>query len=214
MSEEILEKLRNAILTFDNKGAAAFSQEAIDAQIDPMIVMDALIKAVQIVGDAFGAGKMFLPELVGAADALQAATPIVEAEIEKKGHKRESLGTIVIGTVAGDMHTIGKSMVTSLLAAEGFEVHDIGINVPSEKFIEAVKEHQPEILGMSALLSTTAPECKHVIDQLNGVGLRDGVKVMVGGGAMTAEFAKGIGADGYEPTAPAAVKLAHRLLQR
>lgn len=209
MGEGILEQLRKAILEYDGSRSAALAQEALDAGIDPLTVMDTLIKAVRVVGDAFGSGELFLPELVGAADALQAAAPHVEEAIVRKGQKRQSLGVVVVGTVAGDIHTIGKSMVSSLLTAEGFEVHDIGIDVPAERFVEAIKKYEAQILGMSALLTTTAPQAKVVIDMLMEAGLRKNVKVMVGGGAITAEYAQAMGADGYEPTAPGAVKLAH-----
>jgi methanogenic corrinoid protein MtbC1 len=139
---------------------------------------------------------------------MQSAMPIIEEAIMARGIKRESPGAVVIGTVSGDIHTIGKSIVASLLTAAGFEVYDLGIDVPVEKFIAAIRDYRPDILAMSALLTTTAPEAGKVIDALEGEGLRDGLKVMVGGGAMTERLAKDIGADGYAPVAPGAVTLA------
>ena len=214
MDQEVLKKLKEAVLGFDKEQSGALAREAVQAGIDPLRIMDALIEAVKEVGDAFGAGDLFLPELVGAADAMQAATPVIEEEIQKRGMKRKVLGKVVLGTVAGDIHTIGKSMVASLLTAEGFEVHDLGIDVIAEKFVEAIREDEADIVAMSSLLTTTAPQCKIVIDQLVAVGLREKVKVMVGGGAVTAAFAQAMGADGYQPTAPGAVKLAHQWMDK
>jgi len=122
------------------------------------------------------------------------------------------LGIIVIGTVYGDIHTIGKTMVATLLIAEGFIVNDLGINVTSEHFVEGIKKYKADILAMSALMTTTAPEQRKVIETLKKDGLRDRVKIMIGGGAITQEFTNSIGADGYDPTAPGAVKLARRLI--
>jgi len=208
MAQDILEDLKQAILDYNKAVCPVLAQEALDAGVDPIAVMDALIEAVKKVGDDFGEGVLFLPDLVGASDALQAAAPVIENAIKQSGRKREALGTVVIGTVAGDIHTIGKSMVASLLMADGFEVRDVGVDVPAERFIEAIREYDADILGMSALLTTTAPQCQVVINRLAEVGLRDKVRVMVGGGAITAPFAQGMGADGYKPTAPGAVALA------
>lgn len=212
MENEILENLSRSVLTFDERGAAEWAERAVAEGVDPLKAMDALVVAIKEVGDAFGRGDAFLPELIGAAGSLLRAMPIIEAEILRRGAERKSLGKVVIGSVAGDIHNIGKSMVSSLLTAAGFSVHDLGIDVSTEKFLRSVKEHQPDILAMSALLTTTAPEGKKVIDALKEAGMRDKVKVMIGGGAITAEFARRIGADGYDPTAPGAVKVAGALL--
>ena len=211
-NKETLQDLKKAILDCNKVKSADFTRKAISEGIDPMQVMDELTEAIRQVGDGFGKGNLFLPELVGAAEALQNAMPIVENAIKETRKRRKTLGIVVLGTVAGDIHTIGKSMVGSLLIAEGFELHDLGINIPMEKFIEAVKEYNADILAMSALLTTTAPEAKKVIDALEEEGIRDKVKVMVGGGAITGDFAKNIKADGYDSTAPGAVKLARNLL--
>ena len=139
---------------------------------------------------------------------MSAATAILQAEIAKTGAKQKSNGIIVIGTVYGDIHDIGKNMVATLLRAAGFEVHDLGVNIPAKDFVAAVVRFNAEILAMSALLTTTAPEQRKVIQALVAEGLRDRVRVMVGGAGLTAAFAKDIGADGYGTTAPAAVRLA------
>jgi len=212
METEILENLKKAVLEYNVEGAANWANKALEEGIDPVAALDALIEAIRQVGAAFGKGECWLPDLVGAADAMQSAMPIIEGEIEKKGAKRESMGKVVIGSVFGDIHNIGKSMVTSLLTADGFEVIDLGINVEMEEFVERVKELEADILAMSALLTTTAPEGKKVIDRLKEVGWKGKVKVMIGGGAINAAFAESIGADGYDPTAPGAVKLARSFI--
>ena len=171
-----------------------------------------MTETLRIIGDGFEKGEFFLPDLIGAADAMTVALPILEVEIKKKGSKVKSLGNIVIGTVYGDIHSIGKTMVATLLTAAGFGVFDIGIDLKAEAFIDAVKKHNAGILSMSALLTVTAPEMKKVIGQLKKEGLRDRIRIMVGGGAITQEFTDSIGADGYGPAAPGAAKLAKKLL--
>ncbi len=211
-SQEVLENLKKAILEYDAVGAANWAKRAVAEKIDPLKAIDALIEVIKKVGDGFGKGELFLPELMGAAEAMQSAMPLLEAEIVKKGMERKSLGTVVIGTVYGDIHDIGKTMVSTLLTTGGFSVHDLGVNKSVEEFVQAVKQYQPDILAMSALLTMTAPEQRKVIDTLKKEGLRGKMKVMVGGGAITQEFADEIGADGYDATAPGAVGLARRLL--
>jgi methanogenic corrinoid protein MtbC1 len=135
-------------------------------------------------------------------------------ELRRSGKERKSSGVVVIGTVFGDIHNIGKDMVATLLMADGFVVHDLGVNVTAERFIEAVREHRADLLAMSALLSISAPEQKKVIADLKNTGLRNTARVMVGGGAITQEFADSIGADGYAATAPLATALARTLLNQ
>jgi len=212
MSNEILENLKKAVVEYDTQGAASWAIKAVEEGVDPIKALDAVTEAIRLVGDAFGRGNLWLPDLVGASEAALAATPILEEAIERRGAKRESLGTVVIGTVYGDIHSIGKAMVATLLRAEGFQVHDLGVNIQAEEFIEAIKKYDADILAMSALMTTTAPEQMKVIETLKKEGLREKVKVMVGGGGVTKEFADSIGADGYDPTAPGAVKLAKSLL--
>lgn len=212
MSIEVIENLKKAILEYDTEAAAKWAAQAVQQKVNPNEALKAMTEAIREIGDGFAAGDLFLPDLVGAADAMSAATPIIDQEIARVGAKKESLGSAVIGTVYGDIHTIGKTMVATLLTAEGFTVEDLGINVTAEQFVEGVRKYQPDILAMSALMTMTAPEQKKVIETLKNQGLRDGVKIMVGGGAITQEFADSIGADGYEPTAPGAAKLARRLV--
>jgi len=184
----------------------------VEAKIDPIEALDALTEAIRQVGDLFSKDELWLPDLVRAATAMQAAAPILQEELKRTGVERESLGTIVAGTVLGDIQDIGKSMVCTLLTAGGFVVHDLGVNVKAETFAEAITDYRADILAMSALLTTTAFEQRKVIDILKEKDIRKQVKIMIGGAAITAEFAESIGADGYEPTAPGAVILAGKLL--
>ena len=208
----ILEELRKAVLDYDPEGAANCAKKAMSENMEPLEALDALTQAIRDVGDRFGKGELWLPDLVGAADAMQAATPIIEEELERTGAKRTSLGVVVLGTVFGDIHNIGKDMVGTLLTAAGFDVKNLGVDVRADEFMEAIMRYKADILAMSALLTTTAPEQRKVIEMLKAEKMRDKVKVMVGGGSITHEFARNIGADGYEPTAPGAVDLALKLL--
>ena len=214
MGVEVLEDLKKAIIGYDREAAANLARKAVQEKIDPLKALDAMTVAIRQVGDGFGKGELFLPELVAAAAAMAAAAPIIEEEINRVDARRESLGTVVIGTVYGDIHTIGKAMVATLLTADGFVVNDLGINVSAEGFVSGIKRYKADILAMSALMTMTAPEQRKVMETLKREGLRDKVKIMVGGGAITQEFADSIGADGYDPTAPGAVKLARKLAGR
>ncbi len=212
MQDAILEGLREAILKYDVQGAVDCATKAAEAKADPVKSLEVVTTALREVGDGFGKGELWLPDLIGAADAAQAAIPVIEKEIEKAGAKRKSVGRVVIGTVFGDIHDIGKAMVAALLRADGFEVIDLGINITDAEFVEGIKKHKPDVLAMSALLTMTSFEQMKVIEMLKGEGLRDKVKVMVGGGAITQEFADMIGADGYDVSAPRAVGLARKLV--
>jgi len=212
MGIEVLDNLKKAIIEYDSQGAASWARSVVKEGIDPTRALDAMTVAIRQIGDGFSRGELWLPDLVGAADAMSAATPIIEEEIKRVGAKRESLGTVVIGTVYGDIHTIGKTMVATLLQADGFIVNDLGINVTTEEFLEGINKYKADILAMSSLMTTTASEQRKVVETLKKEGIRDRVRVMVGGGAITQAVADTIGADGYDPTAPGAVKLARRLI--
>jgi len=206
MSETLI-KFREAILAYDAKAATELAAKAIGEGEDPLNIADVGIEVLKQIGDSFGRGDAWLPDLIGASDTITKAMSLIETELKLRGKKRRTLGTIVIGTVYGDIHNIGKDMLATLAAAEGFEVVDLGVDVKRETFMGAIREHEPDILAMSALLTTTAPEQGKVIRMLKDEGFRDKLKVVVGGGAITSEFARSIGADGYEPTAPMGVKL-------
>ena len=208
----MLEQLKNMVLDFDIDIAEETAKEAIESGIDPIEAANALTEGIQIVGDKFGTGELFLPDLVCASEVLKKAFPVINAEIEKRGEKAASLGKVVLGTVFGDIHNIGKDMVSTLLYAAGFEVIDLGINVRGEDFLKAVRDEKPDILAMSALLTTTAAEQRNVIEGLGKEGLRDKVKIIVGGSPINQEFADSIGADGYGATAPEGVRMVKKFL--
>jgi len=213
MDNEILINLKKAIIEYDRKRAVDWANKAVEGKVDPITAIDAMTEAIRQVSDGFERGDLWLPDLVGAGDAMSRAVPIIEGEIKRRGERRkESAGVIVIGTVKGDIHDIGKNMVATLLTIDGFTVHDLGVNVSAEQFIERLKNNKVDILAMSALLTMTSREERRVIDTLREEGIRDKVKIMVGGGTITQEFADDIGADGYDSTAVGAVKLAKRLI--
>jgi methanogenic corrinoid protein MtbC1 len=213
LDEEIFGNLRKSILTYDAQLALTSSKQGVEKGIDPVKLLDAMTAAIREVGDGFGRGKLWVPDMLAAVEAMQSGLPIIEEEIKKRGVRREAFGVAVVGTVLGDIHSIGKTMVAAFLAAGGFEVHDLGVDIKAEQFVEAVKSYRPDILCLSALLTVTAPQQKTVIELLEKEHLRPPTRVLVGGGAITEEFAESIGADGYEPTAPAGAKLARRLVE-
>jgi len=176
------------------------------------ILAKGLIGGMSVVGERFGAGDMFLPEVLMSAHAMHQGLEIVKPLLAKSGEK--ALGSVVIGTVEGDIHDIGKRIVGFMLEGNGYEVTDLGTDVKAEAFIQAIEEHKPDILGMSALLTTTMPNMGKTIDLLKEKGLRKGIKVMVGGAPINEQYAKSIGADGYAPEAGSAVELVKELLAR
>jgi len=210
---DILQELKNMVLEFDIDNADEIAKKAIASGVNPLQAAQALTEGIRIVGEKFGSGELFLPDLVCASEVLKKAFPVINKAIEENGEKQSSLGKVIIGTVFGDIHSIGKGMVSTLLYASGFEVIDLGINVKGEDFLNAVRIYEPDILAMSALLTTTAAEQKNVIEGLKKEGLRDRVKIVVGGSPINQEFADSIGADGYGATAPDGVKLVKRLLK-
>ena len=212
MAGSALDELKRIVLDFDMDNAEAVAKQAIAEGADPLECAQALTDGIREIGDRFGTGELFLPDLVCASEVVKNALPSIISEIEKQGKEQRTLGKVIIGTVFGDIHSIGKSMVATLLFAAGFEVIDLGINVKSEDFLGAVREHEPDILAMSALLTTTMMEQKNVIEGLKKEHLRERVKVIVGGSPINQEFADSVGADGYGATAPEGVKVARKLL--
>jgi corrinoid protein of di/trimethylamine methyltransferase len=205
------DSLFTAILNGKSDDAAAATREAIAQDISPQdLINGQMIRAMSEVGQRFQDGKAFVPQLLMAGRAMKAALEILKPMMA--GSASTSLGKVVIGTVKGDLHDIGKNLVASMLEGCGFEVVNIGIDVSADTFIEAVKENQPDILCMSALLTTTMGYMKDVIDALEAAGIRDQVKVMVGGAPVTQGFADEIGADGYSDNANSAVTVAKQLL--
>ena len=206
-----LRDLADAVIAGDAVKAKELTDAALADGIDPaQIINDALIAAMGVVGERFGRGEIYVPEMLYSARAMQTSLAMVEPLLAAGGSV--SRGSVVIGTVKGDVHDIGKNIVIIMLRGAGFTVHDLGVDVTVERFVEAVRELRPDILGLSALLTTTMPMMQTVIDALEEAGIRDEVKVLVGGAPVTDDFAQAIGADGYGRDAGAAAAQARELL--
>ena len=187
------------------------TQEALDnGETAEMILKDGLIHAMDQVGSKFKIGEIYIPEVLIAARAMHAGMDILKPILSKS--IGSMVGKVVIGTVKGDLHDIGKNLVVMMLEGGGFDVVDLGIDVPADKFVEAIRTHQPQVVGLSALLTTTMREMKTAIEVIEKAGLRNQVKMIVGGAPVTSKFAKDIGADGYAPDAASAVDLVRSLL--
>lgn len=206
-----LNLLYEAILNGKLEQAVDVTNQAIADGVEPQAIINGyMIKAMEEVGQRFQRGEAFVPNLLMAARAMKGSLDILKPLM--KGDASNTLGKVEIGTVKGDLHDIGKNLVASMLEGCGFEVINLGVDVPSEKFIAAIKENNADILCLSALLTTTMNYMKDVIEALKADGLRDKVKVMVGGAPVTALFAEQVGADGYSEDASEAVALARRLV--
>ena len=210
---EILEALQKSVLEYELQAAEMWVKRAMGEKIDPVKVANTVTGAIRQVGDLFGRCEIFLPELTAAAEVVKRVMPVIEEGLKKVGKNREVLGILVIGTIEGDIHDIGKNIVAAQFEVTGFKVVDLGVDVPAEKFLEAVRDYEADLLGLSALLSTTAPQQRAVIEGLKKVGIRDKVKVIVGGGAITQHFADQIGADGYGANASEAIEVGMGLLK-
>jgi len=205
----IYEQLSTAILEGNSEKMPTLVQKALDQGLVPKDILDnGMVVGMNEVGVRFKAGDMFVPEVLMSAEAMQAGLKILRPHLIASGAKL--IGTIVIGTVKGDLHDIGKNLVGMMCEGAGFEVVDLGFNIEPEKFIEAIKQHQPTIVGMSALLTTTMRAMGHTLKAIEEAGLRDRIKIMVGGAPVDAEFARRIGADGYGSNAPAGAELAKK----
>lgn len=213
MAKDLLARIADSLDAGEPDQTAVLTREALDAGVEPLTIIDGgLIQGMNIVGEKFSAGTYFLPHLIIAAKGMKAAMEILEPVLHEKQQVRKSPGKVVIGTVAGDIHEIGKSLVGTMLSANGFEVYDLGVDVPVDRFIQEVKSRQADLLGLSALLTTTRGVQRSVIEALEAEGLRDGVKVLVGGAPVTAAWAREIKADGYAEDAMGAVARAKSLL--
>jgi 5-methyltetrahydrofolate--homocysteine methyltransferase len=207
--DEIIQSLTGFDVVRTEALAGAALQEGVPA-IE--ILNRGLVPGMQIIGERFRHGEIYLPEVLVVGKAMKGAMALLKPAFKREGAPRR--GTVAIGTVKDDIHDIGKNLVIMMLEGNGWEVTDLGINVPADQFCDAVQEMAPDILGLSALLTTTEPRLKEVIDVLEARGLRRKVKVMVGGAVVTQAYADEIGADGYAPDAVQAVELAGRLLGR
>ena len=211
--EEMKKQLYENVLKGDFDLTENIVMHALDEGMDPLkIINEDLVPAIGLVGEKFAKKEYYLPDLMISANAMNKAIQILESKIEKSGVERESSGKVVIGSVKGDIHDIGKTIVASLLSAKGFVVEDVGVDVDLNTFINKIVEIDADILAMSALLPITMPYQEEVIKELEAKKLRDKIKVMVGGSPVTQEHADNIGADGYADDAVGAVKLAEKLM--
>ena len=208
-----LKQLYDSVVSGDAKTTQALTQQALAEGVDPLkLVNEYMVPAMDEVGRRFEANEYFVPELLISARAMKAALELIRPLLTARGD--QPLGRVAIGTVKGDLHDIGKNLVGSLLEGGGFEVIDLGVNVTPEKFIATVNEKNANIIAMSALLTTTMPAMKTTIDALKQAGVRDKVKVLIGGAPITQRYAEEIGADGYSENAVGAVALAKKAVKR
>jgi corrinoid protein of di/trimethylamine methyltransferase len=212
MSSDLLAQITASLVNGEPDQTVALTRDAIGAGLEPMaIINDGLLPGMRIVGEKYSSGEYFLPNLIVSANGMKQAMQLLEPELRARQQTLKSAGTVVIGTVKGDIHEIGKSLVATMLSAHGFTVHDLGVDVPIDKFVATAEATGATLVGLSALLTTTMGVQRHVIAALKAAGLRDKVKVMVGGAPVSQRWAQEIGADGYAEDAVGAVKLATKL---
>jgi corrinoid protein of di/trimethylamine methyltransferase len=211
MSEELYKQMAQSIIDGEEDVAAELARKAIADGLDPLeAITQGYMPGVNTVGDSFACGQAFLPELVMAGEAMKAAIAVLEPEMKKTGTQRQVLGVVVLATVEGDIHEIGKSLVGTMLTSSGFDVFDLGVDVPAEQILAKAEEVGADIVGLSALLTTTMVKQKELIDEVAKRGLK--VKVMVGGAPVTREWVQKIEADGYSEDAIGAVAVAKELM--
>ena len=214
MSEELLKAMAQSIIDGEAEVAADLAKQAVETGVDPLeAITKGYMPGVNEVGDSFSCGNVFLPELVMAGEAMKAAIAVLEPELKKAGTSREILGRVVLATVEGDIHEIGKSLVGTMLTAAGFEVHDLGVNVPADAIIAKAEEVGADIVGLSALLTTTMVRQREVIEAMDRKGMRNKTRVMVGGAPVTQDWVQKIEADGYSEDAIGAVNMAKSLMK-
>ena len=208
-----LEKVKAAVLELEVERIEPTVKRALDKGIPPFKILEAMTGAMRLVGERFEANDCFLADLIMAAETfnkgLGLLKPLLQSDL-----KLNSAAAIVIGTVEGDVHDIGKNIVATMLTSAGFIVHDLGVDIPPKKFIEKVKETGAEILGLSALLTSSTESIQTTINELKEAGLRDGVKIIIGGAAVTRDYAEEVGADGYSPDAVGAVTVCRKLAEK
>ncbi|MBL7063631.1 MAG: corrinoid protein [Anaerolineae bacterium] len=210
---ETLKQLREAVILGEPDQARELAAQALEAGVVPLTAIEqALNPGMQVVGDRFERGEYFIPDLVMAAEAMKAAMTVLEPVLVARHEQRQVVGTVVIGTVEGDIHEIGKSLVGTMLAAAGFQVYDLGVDVPAGEFVEQVQETRANVVGLSALLTTTMRNQEVVIEALKEAGLREQVQVIIGGAPTSPEWAQTIGADAYAENANEAVAVVRELL--
>jgi len=213
-NERLFEEMTNAVIAGLPDKARELANEALRADIDPLSAIEQGFKpGMDVIGEGFAKGELFIPDLMMSGEAMKAAIATLEPELMKRKQQRRVLGKVVIGTVQGDIHEIGKTLVATMLAANGFEVHDLGVDVSPQRFVDAVRKVNADVVGLSALLTTTILNQETVILNLKEAGLREQVKVIIGGVPASPEWAEEIGADGYAENATEAVKVVKRLVQ-
>jgi corrinoid protein of di/trimethylamine methyltransferase len=214
MSAELFQKMSQSIIDGDSEAAAALAKQAIEAGIDPLdAINQGFVIGVNQFGEQFSCGNAFLPELVMAGEAMKTAVQVLEPEMARRGSQREILGKVVLATVEGDIHEIGKTLVGTMLSASGFQVIDLGVDVPAAAIVEKAREVNANIVALSALLTTTMVKQREVIEVLAQAGLANQVKVMVGGAPVTRDWVQKIEADGYSEDAIGAVNVAKELVR-
>jgi trimethylamine corrinoid protein len=213
VSQEILSRMRQSIVDGAPQHAAALAQESLQSGIEPLAAINGgYIPGMSHVGEQFGCRTLFLPDVMAAAEAMKAAMAVLEPEIQRRGLERQVRGTVVLGTVQGDIHEIGKNLVGTLLVAAGFRVIDLGCNVAAERFAEEAEKAGADAVGASALLTTTMVRQRDVITAIERRNLRPRVRVIVGGAPVTNKWSGDIGADGYAADAQRALELVKRLV--
>jgi corrinoid protein of di/trimethylamine methyltransferase len=207
--------MRRSIVDGAPEIASVLAKQALDHGLAPLEVIDnGFVPGMAEVGEQFAKHQMFLPDMLASAEAMKAAMAVLEPELKRQGEERPNAGTVVLGTTKGDIHEIGKTLVGTLLTANGFKVHDLGVDVPCERFAASAREFNADVIGVSALLTTTMRGQKLVVEALERAGLRPSVKIIVGGAPVTQRWAEEIGADGYAKDAISAVALVRSLLHR
>jgi trimethylamine corrinoid protein len=215
MSSATYSAMRQSIVNGAPDTAAELAKQAVVSGLPPLdAIHNGYVAGMHDVGEQFARGQMFLPDMMASAEAMRAAMAVLEPELTRLGAERPMAGVVVLGTTKGDIHEIGKILVGTLLTAHGFRVHDLGVDVAGEKFADKARELGADIVGVSALLTTTMRNQKGVIESLEKAGLRSRVKVMVGGAPVTRGWAQEIGADGYAKDAMSAVALARELMEQ
>jgi trimethylamine corrinoid protein len=213
MSQVLFQELRDAVIAGIPERAIEAAERVVAENIDPVQAIEQGLRAgIAVVGEGYATGELFLPDLVLAAKTLKGASIILEEQIVSSGSQQKKQGKIVLGTVKGDLHDIGKTILASLLTSHGFEVIDLGVDVTEEEFLNAVREEDPDVIGLSSLLTVTTKEISRIIQSLKDSELRDSVKVIIGGGAVTDAFAEEVEADGYGQNAELGVRKTKLLL--
>lgn len=215
MANDILAAMRRSIIDGAPDTACSLAQQALAAGLAPIdAINNGYVPGMHDVGEQFAHGQMFLPDMMASAEAMRSAMAVLDPELRKLGTERPMAGVVLLGTTKGDIHEIGKILVGTMLTAHGFQVHDLGVDVAGEKFAAKVRELKADIVGVSALLTTTMRNQKSVVEAIEKDGLRSHVKIMVGGAPVTRRWAEEIGADGYAKDAMSAVTLAQELMQQ